>query len=85
MRKVLLCIAAATTAGAMLTSPAAQARCKGCRLVGGGLTIAPIMFANYYVASPGSCRSGYWERRPIRDPWGNLLAWGPPRFVCRSL
>ena len=36
-----------------------------------------------YAAPPAySCPGGYWARRPIRDPYGQVVGWSRPRFFC---
>ena len=36
-----------------------------------------------YAAPPAyGCPDGYWARRPIRDPYGNVVGWSRPRFFC---
>jgi hypothetical protein len=36
-----------------------------------------------YGAAPAyGCPGGYWARRPIRDPYGNVVGWSKPRFFC---
>ena len=36
-----------------------------------------------YAAPPAySCPGGYWARRPVRDPYGNVVSWSRPRFFC---
>ena len=36
-----------------------------------------------YGAAPAySCPGGYWARRPVRDPYGNVVGWSRPRFFC---
>jgi hypothetical protein len=36
-----------------------------------------------YGAAPAySCPGGYWARRPLRDPYGNVVGWSRPRFFC---
>ena len=36
----------------------------------------------YGVAPAYGCPGGYWARRPVRDPYGNVVGWSRPRFVC---
>jgi hypothetical protein len=36
----------------------------------------------YTVAPAYGCPGGYWARRPVRDPYGNVVGWGRPRFFC---
>jgi len=36
-----------------------------------------------YGARPAyGCPGGYWARRPVRDPYGNVVGWSKPRFFC---
>ena len=36
-----------------------------------------------YAAAPAyGCPGGYWARRPLRDPYGNVVGWSKPRFFC---
>jgi hypothetical protein len=36
-----------------------------------------------YAAPPAyGCPGGYWARRPVRDPYGNVVGWSRPRFFC---
>jgi hypothetical protein len=36
-----------------------------------------------YGAAPAyGCPGGYWARRPVRDPYGNVVGWSRPRFFC---
>jgi len=36
-----------------------------------------------YGAAPAyGCPGGYWARRPLRDPYGNVVGWSRPRFFC---
>ncbi len=36
-----------------------------------------------YRAAPAyGCPGGYWARRPVRDQWGQVVAYGRPRFFC---
>ena len=36
-----------------------------------------------YRAAPAyGCPGGYWARRPLRDPYGNVVGWSRPRFFC---
>jgi hypothetical protein len=32
--------------------------------------------------APYGCPGGYWARRPVRDPYGNVVGWSRPRFFC---
>ena len=34
------------------------------------------------VAPAYGCPGGYWARRPLRDPYGNVVGWSRPRFFC---
>jgi len=36
-----------------------------------------------YAAAPAyGCPGGYWARRPVRYPYGNVVGWSRPRFFC---
>ena len=39
-------------------------------------------YPTYAVAPAYGCPGGYWARRPIRDPYGNVVGWSRPRFFC---
>lgn len=39
-------------------------------------------YEGYGVAPAYSCPGGYWARRPVRDPYGNVVGWSRPRFFC---
>ena len=39
-------------------------------------------YEGYGVAPAYACPGGYWARRPIRDPYGNVVGWSRPRFFC---
>jgi hypothetical protein len=39
-------------------------------------------YSVYRVRGPVGCPGGYWARRPIVDPYGNLVGYGKPRFFC---
>jgi hypothetical protein len=36
----------------------------------------------YAQPAPYGCPGGYWARRPVRDPYGNVVGWTNPRFFC---
>lgn len=36
----------------------------------------------YAQPAPYGCPGGYWARRPVRDPYGNVVGWSQPRFFC---
>jgi hypothetical protein len=36
----------------------------------------------YAGAAPIGCPGGYWGRRPIMDPYGNMVGYSRPRFFC---
>jgi hypothetical protein len=36
----------------------------------------------YVQPAPYGCPGGYWARRPVRDPYGNVVGWSRPRFFC---
>jgi hypothetical protein len=37
---------------------------------------------SYGMAPAYGCPDGYWARRPVRDPYGNVVGWSRPRFFC---
>jgi hypothetical protein len=37
---------------------------------------------SYDMAPAYSCPGGYWARRPIRNPYGEVVGWSRPRFFC---
>ena len=39
-------------------------------------------YDGYAVAPAYSCPGGYWARRPLRDPYGNVVGYSRPRFFC---
>jgi hypothetical protein len=39
-------------------------------------------YEGYGVAPAYGCPGGYWARRPLRDPYGNVVGWSRPRFFC---
>jgi hypothetical protein len=36
----------------------------------------------YAGAVPIGCPGGYWARRPVMDPYGNMVGYSRPRFFC---
>jgi hypothetical protein len=36
----------------------------------------------YAGAAPITCPGGYWARRPVLDPYGNMVGYSRPRFFC---
>ena len=36
----------------------------------------------FYGPPAYGCPGGYWARRPIQDPYGNVVGWSRPRFFC---
>jgi hypothetical protein len=36
----------------------------------------------YSAPGPLVCPGGYWARRPIVDPYGNVVGYSRPRFFC---
>lgn len=36
----------------------------------------------YRGAPAFACPGGYWARRPIMDPYGNMVGYSRPRFFC---
>jgi hypothetical protein len=41
-----------------------------------------VPYEGYGVAPAYSCPGGYWARRPLRDPYGNVVGYSRPRFFC---
>jgi hypothetical protein len=41
-----------------------------------------VVYQGYGAPYPVACPGGYWARRPVRDPYGNVVGWSRPRFVC---
>jgi hypothetical protein len=39
-------------------------------------------YPTYRAAPVYGCPGGYWARRPLRDPYGNVVGWSRPRFFC---
>ncbi len=39
-------------------------------------------YPDYYASPAYACPGGYWARRPVRDPYGNVVGWSRPRFFC---
>jgi hypothetical protein len=39
-------------------------------------------YYGYRAAPAYGCPGGYWARRPVRDPYGNVVGWSRPRFFC---
>lgn len=39
-------------------------------------------YAAYGGPVPVACPGGYWARRPIIDPYGNVVGYSRPRFFC---
>ena len=39
-------------------------------------------YPDYAVAPAYACQGGYCARRPVRDPYGNVVGWSRPRFFC---
>lgn len=39
-------------------------------------------YAAYRAPVPVDCPDGYWARRPIMDPYGNVVGYSRPRFFC---
>ena len=40
-------------------------------------------YPGYYAGAPVGCPGGYWARRPVYDPYGNVVGWrGRPQFFC---
>ena len=41
-----------------------------------------VVYQGYGAPYPAGCPGGYWARRPLRDPYGNVVGWSRPRFIC---
>ena len=39
-------------------------------------------YAAYGGPTPVGCPGGYWARRPILDPYGDVVGYSRPRFFC---
>jgi hypothetical protein len=40
------------------------------------------VYHGYHAHVPVDCPGGHWARRPVRDPYGNVVGWSRPRFIC---
>jgi hypothetical protein len=36
----------------------------------------------YYAPPPVGCPGGYWARRPVVNPYGQVVGYSRPRFFC---
>ena len=43
-----------------------------------------VAYPAYAGGVPVGCPGGYWARRPLVDPYGNVVGWSRPRFFCPS-
>jgi len=41
-----------------------------------------VAYPGYAAAVPVGCPGGYWARRPMVDPYGNVVGYSRPRFFC---
>jgi hypothetical protein len=41
-----------------------------------------VAYPGYGAAYPVGCPGGYWARRPLVDPYGNVVGYSRPRFFC---
>jgi len=41
-----------------------------------------VPYGGYNAGYPVACPGGYWARRPIMDPYGNVVGYSRPRFFC---
>ena len=39
-------------------------------------------YPGYGAPYPVACPGGYWARRPVVDPYGNVVGYSRPRFFC---
>jgi hypothetical protein len=85
-----------STASAQCRGPAC-AGAVGLGILGGAIVGGAIASsaANAYAPAPGyvpypaygapypaACPGGYWARRPLLDPYGNVVGYSRPRFFC---
>jgi hypothetical protein len=41
-----------------------------------------VPYGGYGAPYPAACPGGYWARRPLLDPYGNVVGYSRPRFFC---
>ena len=41
-----------------------------------------VAYPAYAGGVPVGCPGGYWARRPLVDPYGNVVGYSRPRFFC---
>ena len=42
-----------------------------------------VPYEGYYAGPPTGCPGGYWARRPVYDPYGNVVGYrGRPQYFC---
>jgi hypothetical protein len=41
-----------------------------------------VPYGAYAGPAPIACPGGYWARRPVVDPYGNVVGYSRPRFFC---
>lgn len=82
-----------STASAQCRGPAC-AGAVGLGIIGGALVggaiasgaYAPVPgyvpYPAYAEPYPAACPGGYWARRPLLDPYGNVVGYSRPRFFC---
>lgn len=83
-----------TTADARCFGCAVGAGVLGGLIVGGAIANAYAYPRAYYPVegyvpygayagpAPIGCPGGYWARRPLLDPYGNIVGYSRPRFFC---
>lgn len=60
-------------------------------IIGGAIASSPPAYAvapgyhaypAYAAPGPAGCYGGYWARRPLFDPYGNMIGYSRPRYFC---
>jgi hypothetical protein len=69
-------------AGAIIGSAIASAPPPGYAYAPYAPVTGYVAYPEYAAAVPVGCPGGYWARRPRHDPYGNVIGWSRPRFVC---
>ena len=69
-------------AGAIMSGAIAN---SGPGYYGPGYVVQPgyVPYEGYYGGPPVGCPGGYWARRPVYDPYGNVVGYrGRPQYFC---
>lgn len=69
-------------AGAIISGAIAN---SGPGYYGPGYVVQPgyVPYEGYYGGPPVGCPGGYWARRPVYDPYGNVVGYrGRPQYFC---